>query len=270
MPIRSGLRSSGSASLGIARQQGQDLLQQLRDIAHKHQHACQPMLEQLGGVRAVAHPARCVQLGLNAGACAQQRRQRIGQHLGGHIHAQGVLAQARDGFELHRMLQALVRLLDTPALVVQLGKSLAAESIAGQIGHHHLEAAIGAHHPHQAHRGALARQLVVQHVEPFGRPERDMGLILVAAQQLPGGTPAAGIVTADAVAHPSLIEQGHQSVAGIAPVEHQHIIRPPEFDTNRAKPLIPLNPVFKLPLRSATQGSSVPLPAVVSSSPALP
>ena len=67
---------------------------------------------------------------------------------------------------------------------------------------------------------------VVVHIDPLGRPERDLGLILVAAQQLPGGTPAAGIVTADAVAHPSLIEQGHQPGAGVSPVEHQYILGP--------------------------------------------
>jgi len=69
-------------------------------MAHKHQHARQRMLKQLGSVRAVAHPARCVQLGLNADACAQQRRQRIGQHLGCHIHTQRVFVPTDMGIAI--------------------------------------------------------------------------------------------------------------------------------------------------------------------------
>lgn len=62
---------------------------------------------------------------------------------------------------------------------------------------------------------------------------------------------------------------------GRVPARHTGVAPPsshgvPEFDTSCAKPLIPLNLVFKLPLQPATQDSSTLLPAVASSGPALP
>ena len=53
------------------------------------------------------------------GGQAQQCSDVVGEYLGGHVDEQGVLAQARDGFEVHAAFEALEGLFDAPALVVQ-------------------------------------------------------------------------------------------------------------------------------------------------------
>ena len=75
------------------------------------------------------------------GGQAQQCSDVVGEYLGGHVDEQGVLAQARDGFEVHAAFEALEGLFDAPALVVQRAEIGGRCGAVIEVGHQHTQRA---------------------------------------------------------------------------------------------------------------------------------
>ena len=101
---------SGSARdepLGVGSQQVQHVIKGGGEVANEQDQPWQGSLQQCRSVGAIAPPRDAVQLGLMRGRGAQQRGQVVGQHLGGHVDEQRVLAQARYALELHPMFEPL-------------------------------------------------------------------------------------------------------------------------------------------------------------------
>ena len=104
------------------------------DVAQEEHHARQQALHEDGGVCAVALARLGGMVGLGRSGRAHQGGDVVGQHLGGHINDQGLLAQARDALEFERVFQALEGLLDTPALVVEIAEQGGREGGAVEVG----------------------------------------------------------------------------------------------------------------------------------------
>ena len=62
-------------------------------------------------------------LGIGLSRQAHQRSDVVSQHLGGHVHKQGLLGQAGDSFQVQPVLEPFERLFDAPALVIQIAES---------------------------------------------------------------------------------------------------------------------------------------------------
>ena len=86
--------------MGVGRQHLDGLVQQFEQAAQSQYHTRQYALQQRRGVGAVAHAPTGGQIGLLTGVLAQQGAHVVGQHLGRHVHQQGVLREATDRFEL--------------------------------------------------------------------------------------------------------------------------------------------------------------------------
>ena len=107
------------------------------EVADEQYQPRQCPLQRGSSVCAVAAPGPRRHLCLLSCGIAHQRGQVIGQHLGSHVDEQRVLAQARDALQLESMLEPFEGLLDTPALVIELGKRMGGHRLLGQIGGQH-------------------------------------------------------------------------------------------------------------------------------------
>ena len=87
-----------------------------------------------GRVGAIALARVRRQIGLLGGGQANQRGDVVGQDLGGHVDEHGLLRQARDGFELEPLLEPFERLLNAPALVIEICEQLWRECLTVQVG----------------------------------------------------------------------------------------------------------------------------------------
>ena len=85
----------------------------LSDTAGKQQHGADAAREQFGCRGAVdlsAHASECARG--HRHRAIEQRRQVVGQHLGDHIHQQGMLTQPADTLQPQPVFEAFERLLD--------------------------------------------------------------------------------------------------------------------------------------------------------------
>ena len=133
---------------------GSDIGQYIPNEQHQPR---QQALHEAGGIRPVALARTSGKVSVLTCRSAHQGRDVVGQYLGRHVDDQSLLAQARDRFEMQPMLQALERLLDAPALVVEIGEQLCGEGLGVQVRGQQTDLAIGRHLTHQAHRRGASR-----------------------------------------------------------------------------------------------------------------
>ncbi len=134
-----------------------------QDIANKYQHTRQHTQHGRSGITPVALTFDAVlRLLWRIAAqctCTKQRSQVVSQHLGGNINDQSLLTQARDGLQLHVVLEPLERLLNTPALMIEFTKTLPREICAVQIRGHHTHLCIGGNIANQAYLRRVGRTM---------------------------------------------------------------------------------------------------------------
>jgi hypothetical protein len=218
------VRWTGDEALGRVGEQGDGIGNGCARIADEQDPPRQQALQEAGGVGAIALAlARC-HIGVLGGGVAHERRDVVGQELGGHIDDQGLLAQARDGFQEQPVLQASERLLDTPALLMQIAKEGCGEGLSVQVGDQHPHLAVGCRLAHQPRLRRAGRAAPVAHLIGTGGVQRHAGLGGARAPELPGGTPAAGVVAAHHEADATRIQQGHQPSRRIAAVQRGDVV----------------------------------------------
>lgn len=154
----------------------------------------------------------------------EQRRQNIGQHLCGHIHQRGMLAQLAHTLEPQSVLEVLERLLDAPAAVVKIGQIRRRGHIPGQRRRQHPRAPDGVDVVHQT--SAHARRTIelpgagLLHIA--GR-ERAPTFASPSAQKAARSALARGAVATNHEVDTALGEHLHQSGGRVTSIQNQHI-----------------------------------------------
>lgn len=115
----SGVSGPGSArnvSSPAARERDDPVMNALRDTADDQQHGADAAREQFARRRAVDLSSDALGFTRCHGhRPIEQRRQIVGQHLGGHIHQQSMLAQPAHTLQAQPVLEALERFVNAPA-----------------------------------------------------------------------------------------------------------------------------------------------------------
>ena len=113
---RTRLRSTRDESLRVGGEGGNGVADRLTDVADEQREAGQQAAHVGEGIGSVAHARTLGQVGLFGGGRAKQRGDVVSQDFGRHVDQQGLLRQARDGFEFEAVLEPFEGLLDAPAL----------------------------------------------------------------------------------------------------------------------------------------------------------
>lgn len=161
------------------------------------------------------------------GAPRGQRGEVVAHGLGPEVLPGGKPGQAAGVFEVEAMLETFESLLDTPALMVELGEGFGGKACGvEERSHQHAHLALRRDLADQAHARRGARTLVVGRVPRAGRRQGDDRLAL------PGTHEAAHrpeTVVLDVATHAerdvAVDEQRHQPRARIAAIEQQQIAR---------------------------------------------
>ena len=132
-------------------------------VADGQHQTRQDALHHRGRVGAIAFARARGEIGLIGGGLAQQRSDVVGQHLGGHVDDQRLLAQPRDGFEVQAMLEPFECFFNAPALVIEIGEGVARMGLRIQVGQERAELAVRRGLAYQAQPGRLARAAPVAH-----------------------------------------------------------------------------------------------------------
>ena len=111
------LRSTRDEALRGGGEQGDGLREGCAQVADEQHQTGQQALHEGGCVGSIALARAGGKLGELGGCSAHQRGDVVGQDLGGHVDDEGLLAQARDGFEVQPMFEPLESFLGAPALV---------------------------------------------------------------------------------------------------------------------------------------------------------
>ena len=201
-----------------------DVMDETSEINGGEQHAGQDLGHECCCVGAVALARPGGQVGVFAGGGAQEGGDVVGQDLGGYVHEQGLLGQARDAFQVQPVLDAFEGFLDAPALVIEVAEDLGREVALVEIGGQHAHEPAGGCLAHQTHAGSCVGAAEVGHVACAGAVEFDPLLLRAAGHESAGGEPPAGVVTAHDEADAALDEQCDQPCGRGSAVEHQHIV----------------------------------------------
>lgn len=195
------------------------------NTANSQQYRSDASREQLGRCCAIDLAADTLERLCRPGhRRIERRRQVVGQHFGGHIDQQGVLAQPADICQPQTVFQALERLLDAPAPVMHIGRLGHRGHVLAQRGHQDPGVPAGADVANQASmygRGSikLPRNRLLR---TAGR-EPAPALALTAAQGAARSSPALGLVATDREVNSAPGQGLHQPGGLIAPIQDQHI-----------------------------------------------
>ena len=193
-------------------------------VTDQQHQSRQQALHEAGGVGTVALSRSSGKVGLLGCGGAHQRGDVVGQDFGGDVDDQGLLAQARDGFEVQSVFEPFECFFDAPALVVEVAEQRSVEALSVQVGGEHADTAIGRCLSHQAQVWSPSRAPPIAHIVATGRVQRHASLGGTRAKKRLGGAPAAIVVATHDEADTARVEQGHQPGRRIAAVEHQHIV----------------------------------------------
>lgn len=112
-----------------------------------------------------------------AAVVATRGLQIVANDFGGDVLDDGLLRQAGNVFQVEPVLEPLERLLDAPALVVQLGKATGGIALlVEEVRHQHALFALGRDGAYQAHALGFARAFIVERVALARRRQRDDAL----------------------------------------------------------------------------------------------
>lgn len=188
---------------------------------------CQPPRDAAAQARhlvgQITRPVRSTVGGL-VRAARQQSRPGRGQVFCCDVEHQRLLAEIGDVLQMQAMPQALVRPLDTSALVVALTEAVRRDARGGEVDHQHARLAAQGHLVDNSDGGRLARALPLGGVaRPLGA-EDEVRLERIALDDAAQGdlVAAAGVAAHDE-ADAALIEQVDEPGGRIAAVRHQHV-----------------------------------------------
>lgn len=99
------LRSTGDEALRGGGEQGDGLRDGGAHVADEQHQTGQDALHEGDCVGSIALTRAGGKIGVLGGGSAHQRGDVVGQDLGGHVDDEGLLAQARDGFEVQPMFE---------------------------------------------------------------------------------------------------------------------------------------------------------------------
>ena len=152
------LRSTRDESLCVGAEDGDGVADGAAHVADEQHQAGQQAAHVGDSIGSVAGARALGQIGLMRSGRAQQRGDVVGQDFGRDVDQQGVLRQARDGFELEAVLEPFEGLLDAPSPVVELGKQLGREGFFVQVGGQNADLPLGAIWRTRRSLGATAGQ----------------------------------------------------------------------------------------------------------------
>ena len=221
----SGLGSARDVSSAAARERDHPVMNALSDPARDQQHGANAAREQFGCCRTVDLSSHA--LGLARGhrhRPIEQRGQIVRQHLDGHIHQQGMLAQPAHTLQAQPVLQTLERLLDAPAPVVEVGQLGHGCHVLSQGREQHPGAPVGADVAHQT-SAHVRRAVEFPRAGLLRITGREPGptFALVTAQEAARSAPALGAVATDHEIDATLGQGLHQPGGRETPVQDQHI-----------------------------------------------
>ena len=226
---RAGFGAAGDDLHQVSEQPSEDVL----NLSEGGQGAGEPALPAGfqgfaggGAVRPVGRGGRAAGTGdrFGCGGAGREGIEIVADHLGAEILLGGQPGEAGHLFQGQPMLDALKRLLDAPAGVVEGaevggGKRLGIE----QRGHQHLDPAGRGEDPDQTPGGGHSRHAIIGGIAGGGWRQVDHRLGLARAQEAPHRGKAGGVDPQTEGAAEG--EQGrHQPAGRIAPIQHQEVI----------------------------------------------
>ena len=180
------------------------------------------MAEGDGAIDAPRRPGREVLLG---GQIRGQGVEVVADHLGAGVLAGGEPSEARGVFEVQAMLNAFERLLDPPALMVEIGKGRRRIALGVEQGRHeYAHLARRRHLANQTHRRRLARAFIIDGVAAIGRRQGHHRFVQARAHELGDGGEGRRRIAAHAERNAAVQQGRDQPGARITAIEHQHIV----------------------------------------------
>ena len=209
---------------------GGDLGEQGGGQAHGHrddagQHTRQQTTQMAEGDGAIDPPGRIGGEVLRAGQIRGQGVEVVADHLGAGVLAGGEPSEAGSVFEIEAMLDSFERLLDPPALMVEIGKGRRRIAFGVEQGRHeYAHLARRRHLADQTHRRRLARAFIIDGVAAIGRRQGHHRFVQARAHELGDGGEGRRRIAAHAERNAAVQQGGDQPGARITAIKHQHIV----------------------------------------------
>ena len=209
---------------------GGDLGEQGGGQAHGHrddagQHTRQQTTQMAEGDGAIDPPGRIGGEVLRAGQIRGQGVEVVADHLGAGVLAGGEPSEAGSVFEIEAMLDSFERLLDPPALMVEIGKGRRRIAFGVEQGRHeYAHLARRRHLANQTHRRRLARAFIIDGVAAIGRRQGHQRFVQARAHELGDGGEGRRRIAAHAERNAAVQQGRDQPGARITAIEHQHVL----------------------------------------------